>query len=139
MMSFTDFPVFRWRNALLSVIHFLNWVLSKFVPTILYELWHGKSSTLGYLKIRRCLIYVKQQQVDKLEARSFKARFIGYPKETMEYCFYLSEDHNVIVSHHIIFLEKEFIQDGDNGRKIELEEKSLKSVKSKNLNLIMSQ
>ena len=41
----------------------------------------------------------------------------------MEYYFYLPEDHNVIVSRHTIFLEKEFIQDGGSGRKIELEEK----------------
>ena len=41
----------------------------------------------------------------------------------MGYYFYFSKDYNVIVSHYIIFLEKKFIQDGDNGRKIELEEK----------------
>ena len=29
----------------------------------------------------------------------------------------------MIVSHHAVFLKKEFIQDGDSGRKIELEEK----------------
>ena len=41
----------------------------------------------------------------------------------MEYYFYLPKDHNVIVSCHAVFLEKEFIQDGDSGRKIELKEK----------------
>ena len=41
----------------------------------------------------------------------------------MGYYFYLLEDQNVIVSHHTVFLEKEFIQDGGSGRKIELEEK----------------
>ena len=41
----------------------------------------------------------------------------------MGYYFYLPEDHNVIISHHVIFLEKKFIQDGGSGRKIELEEK----------------
>ena len=58
----------------------------------------------------------------KLEARSFRAHFIGYPKETMGY-YYLLEDHNVIVSRHTVFLKKEFIQDGGSGRKIKLEEK----------------
>ena len=58
--------------------------------------------------------------MDKLEARSFRARFIGYPKKIMGYYFYLPEDHNVIVSRHAIFLEKEFIQDRGSGRKIEL-------------------
>ena len=41
----------------------------------------------------------------------------------MGYYFYLFEDQNVIVSYHAFFLEKEFIQDRDSGRKIELEEK----------------
>ena len=41
----------------------------------------------------------------------------------MGYYFYILEDHNVIVSHHAVFLKKEFIQDGGSGRKIELEEK----------------
>ena len=61
--------------------------------------------------------------MDNLEARSFRAHFIGYLKKTMGYYFYISEDHNVIVSHHVVFLKKEFIQDGGSGRKIELEEK----------------
>ena len=41
----------------------------------------------------------------------------------MGYYFYLSKDHNVIVSHHAVFLKKEFIKDGGSGRKIELKEK----------------
>ena len=61
--------------------------------------------------------------MDKLETRSFRAYFIGYPKKSMRYYFYLLEDHNMIVNHHAIFLKKIFIQDGGSGRKIELEEK----------------
>ena len=123
MMSCTDLPIFLWGYTLLSAIHLLNWIPSKSVPTTPYELWHGKKSTLGYLKIWRCPIHVKRQQTDKLEARSFRTHFIRYPKKIMEYYFYLPEDHNVIVSHHAIFLKKEFIQVGGSGRKIELEEK----------------
>ena len=60
----------------------------------------------------------------QVRGRSFRARFIGHPKKIMGYYFYLSEDHNMIVSCHVIFLEKEFIQDGSSGRKIELKEKN---------------
>ena len=77
--------------------------------------------------------------MDKLEARYFRARFIGYPKKTMRYYFYLPENRNVIVSHYTIFLEKEFIQDEGSRRKIELEEKVFESIESKNLNPIISQ
>ena len=41
----------------------------------------------------------------------------------MGYYFYLPKDHNVMVNCHTVFLKKEFIQDGDNERKIEFEEK----------------
>ena len=122
-MSFTDLPIFLWGYALLSAIHLLNRIFSKFIYITLYELWYGKKLTLGYLKIWGCSIHVKRQQTDKLEARSFKAHFIGYSKETMGYYFYLSENHNVIMRHHAVFLKKEFIQDGGSGRKIKLEKK----------------
>ena len=74
MMSFIDLPDFFWGHTLLSAIHLLNRVPSKSVPTTPYELWHGEKPTLRYLKIWRCPAYVKQQQADKLETRSFRAR-----------------------------------------------------------------
>ena len=60
---------------------------------------------------------------NKLEDRSIIARFIGYPKEFMGDYFYFSQDHNVIVSWNVIFLKKQFIQDGGSRRLVELEEK----------------
>ena len=107
----------------MTVIYVLNRVSSKTIPTTPYEIWHGKKQSLNHLRIWGCPAHVKRQQADKLEARSFRAHFIGYPKKIMGYYFYIPENHNVIVSHHVVFLKKEFIQDGGNGRKIELEEK----------------
>ena len=101
----------------------MNQIFSKFVPTTSYDLWYGKKPTLGYLKIWGCPAHVKQQQVDKLETRFFRTHFIGYSKEIMGYYFYLPKDHNMIVSRHAIFLEKEFIQDEDSRKKIKLEKK----------------
>ena len=67
---------------------------------------------------------------DKLEGRSIIALFIGYPKESIGYYFYFPQDHNVIVSRNTISLEKQFIQDGGNGRLVELEEKVSKEQKA---------
>ena len=50
-----------------------------------------------------------------------RAHFIGYLKESLGYYFYLSEDHNVIVSRYAKFLERDFIQDEGSRRKIQLE------------------
>ena len=90
----------------MTVIYVLNRVSSKTIPTIPYEIWYGKKSSLSHLKIWGCPAHVKRQQADKLEFRSFRARFIGYPKESLGYYFYILEDHIVIVSQNAIFLEK---------------------------------
>ena len=106
MMSFTDLSLYFWRHTLLTTIHLLNKVPSKSVPTTPYKIWVGKKSSLDYLKTWRCLTYVKRQMADKLEDRSIIAHFKGYPKESMGYNFYFSQDHNVIMSRNAIFLEK---------------------------------
>ena len=106
MMSFTDLPEFLWGYCLMIAIYVLNRVPSKTVPTTPYEIWHGKKPSLNHLKIWGCPAHVKRQQTDKLEFRSFRARFIGYPKESLGYYFYILEDHNVIVSRNTIFLKK---------------------------------
>ena len=73
MISFTDLSVFFLKHALLTVMHILNKISSKFVPTTPYEIWHGKKSNLSYLKIWGCSAYVKRQKADKLENRSIVA------------------------------------------------------------------
>ncbi|GJW04867.1 retrotransposon protein, putative, ty1-copia subclass [Tanacetum coccineum] len=46
---------------------------------------------------------------DKLEPRSIKCIFIGYPKETMGYSFYYPPENKVLVSRNVEFLENSFI------------------------------
>ncbi|KAL8115185.1 hypothetical protein AgCh_021860 [Apium graveolens] len=64
--------------------------------------------------------YVKKVDLDKMEYRSRKCSFVGYPKETLGY--YFCTDHRVFVSRHATFLEKEFILEGNSGSKIEIDE-----------------
>ena len=90
MMSFTDLLLFFWGHTLLTVIHLLNRIPSKSIPTTPYEIWFGKKLSQGYLKTWGYLAYVKRQMVDKLEDRSIIAHFIEYPKKFMGYYFYFS-------------------------------------------------
>ena len=64
--------------------------------------------------------------MNKLEARSFRARFIGYPKKTMRYYFYLPEDHDVIVGRHAVFLKKNLTKMEAVGEKLSSKRESLK-------------
>ncbi|VFQ89879.1 unnamed protein product [Cuscuta campestris] len=58
----------------------------------------------------------------KLDAKSNKCFFVGYPKETRGYSFYHHIDKKVFVARNGVFLEKEFLSIATSGRKIELEE-----------------
>ncbi|KAL6344314.1 hypothetical protein AAG906_037888 [Vitis piasezkii] len=84
----------------------------KTVSTTPYEIWKGRKPNLKHIKVWGCPAYVKKLQTDKLEARSDKCRFIGYPKETMGYYFYHPLDHKVF----------EFLAEGSHGKEIELDE-----------------
>ena len=44
--------------------------------------------------------------------KSIKGMFVGYPKDSLGYCFYLPAKQVVVVSRDAIFLEKEFLEEG---------------------------
>ena len=66
----------------------------------------------------RCL----RLQPEKLEPKSEKCVFIGYPKETIGYTLYLRSEGKIFVAKNGSFLEKEFLSKGVSGRKVELDE-----------------
>ena len=87
-----------------------------------YELWFGKKPKLPFLKVWDCDAYVKRLQPDKLEPKSEKCVFIGYPKETVGYTFYHRSEGKIFVAKNGYFLEKEFLSKEVSGRKVELDE-----------------
>ena len=87
-----------------------------------YELWFSKKPKLSFLKVWRCDAYVKKFQPDKLEPKSNKCFFMGYPKETVEYTFYHRSEGKIFVAKNGSFLEKEFLLKEVSGRKVELDE-----------------
>ena len=68
----------------------------------------------------RCLC--QETQPEKLEPKSEKCVFIGYPKETIGYTFYLRSEGKIFVAKNGSFLEKEFLSKEISGRKVELDE-----------------
>ena len=83
MMSLTDLPLSFWGYALETAAFTLNRAPSKSVETTPYELWFGKKPKLSFLKVWGCDAYVKKLQPEKLEPKSEKCVFIGYPKESL--------------------------------------------------------
>ena len=65
---------------------------------------------------------MKKLQPVKLEPKSEKCVFIGYPKETVGYTFYHRSEGMTFVAKNGSFLEKEFLSKEVSGRKVELDE-----------------
>ena len=65
---------------------------------------------------------MKKIQHDKLEPKSEKCIFIGYPKVTVGYIFYHRSEGKIFVAKNGSFLEKEFLSKEVSGRKVELDE-----------------
>ena len=63
-----------------------------------YELWFGKKPKLSFLKVWGRDAYVKKLQSDKLEPKSEKCVFIGYPKETVGCTFYHRSEGKIFVA-----------------------------------------
>ncbi|GJT28499.1 retrotransposon protein, putative, ty1-copia subclass [Tanacetum coccineum] len=84
-----------------SATRILNMVPTKKVDKTPYELWYGKVPNLSYLKVWGCEALVKRDTPDKLQQRSVKCIFIGYPKETMGYYFYFPPENKIVVASEI--------------------------------------
>src|SRR3954465_319771 len=77
---------------------------------------------MAFLKVSGCNAYVKKFQPDKLEPKSEKCVFIGYPKENVGYTFYHRSECKIFVAKNGFFLEKKFLSKEVSGRKVELDE-----------------
>ena len=65
---------------------------------------------------------MKHNESDKLEARSDKCNFMGYPKETKGYFFYNPLEQKVFVSRNATFLENEILSGRGSRKRIKLGE-----------------
>nr|GEW33712.1 hypothetical protein [Tanacetum cinerariifolium] len=55
------------------------------------------------------MVLSKKDTSDKLQQRSVKCIFIGYPKQTMGYYFYFPSENKIVVARYAEFLEKNII------------------------------
>ncbi|GJR77276.1 retrotransposon protein, putative, ty1-copia subclass [Tanacetum coccineum] len=112
MMSQTTIPKSFWDYALESAARILNMVSTKKVDKTPYEVWHGQAPKLSYLKVWVCEALVKRDTLTKphkLEPRSIKCIFVGYPKETMGYSFYYPSKNKIFVARNTEFFENSLI------------------------------
>ncbi|GJW94904.1 retrotransposon protein, putative, ty1-copia subclass [Tanacetum coccineum] len=95
--------------ALETTTRILNMVLTKKVDRTSYEIWYGKAPKLSYLRVWGCEALIKQDTPDKLDSRSIKCIFVGYPKEMMGYYFYYPLENKIFVSQNAEIFENSFM------------------------------
>ncbi|GJW42993.1 retrotransposon protein, putative, ty1-copia subclass [Tanacetum coccineum] len=100
MMNLTTLSLSFWDYALESATRILNMVPTK----------------------KGCEALVKRDTPDKLQQRSVKCIFIGYPKETMGYYFYFPPKNKIVVARYAEFFKKNLITQEVSRRAIDLEE-----------------
>ncbi|GJT67942.1 retrotransposon protein, putative, ty1-copia subclass [Tanacetum coccineum] len=122
MMSLTTLPMSFWGYALESAAHILNMVPTKKVNRTPYEIWHGKVLNLSYMKVWGCEALVKRDTPNKLESRSVKCIFVGYPKETMGYYFYYPLENNFFVARYAEFFKTRLIKQEASGSTVDFDE-----------------
>ncbi|MFO3480454.1 DDE-type integrase/transposase/recombinase, partial [Legionella pneumophila serogroup 1] len=88
MMSRASLPISFWGYALESAAHILNRVPTKKVAKTPHEMWTGKAPSLAHIKVWGCEAFVRRDAHDKLEPRSERCIFIGYPQTSFGYLFY---------------------------------------------------
>ena len=107
MMSRATLPIHFWGYALETAAHILNLVPTKKVAKTPHEMWIGKVPSLAHIKVWGCEVFVRRETHDKLEARSEKCYFIGYPKQSFGYLFYRPGENVVFVARRGVFRERE--------------------------------
>ena len=129
MMSLIELLLSFMGYALETTAFTLNRAPSKSVERTPYELWFGKKPKLSFLEVWGCDTYVKRLQPDKLEPKAEKCIFIGYPEETIGYTFYHRSEGKIFVAKNGTFLEMDFLSKEVSGRKVELDEVIVPSLK----------
>nr|GEU72149.1 hypothetical protein [Tanacetum cinerariifolium] len=112
MMSQPTLSKSFWDYALETAARILNMVPTKKVDKTPYEIWHGQAPKLSYLKVWGYEALVKRDTLtkpDKLDPRSFRCIFAGYPKETMRYSLYSPSENKVFVAQNAKFFENDLI------------------------------
>jgi hypothetical protein len=71
MISFANVPIFLWNESLKAAKYILNKILSKVIPTISFELWISRKSSLRHLNVWSCpaVARIYNPQEYKLDSR----------------------------------------------------------------------
>lgn len=109
-MKGKNLPNIFWAEAVVTSIHILNRCPTRSVQNITtYEAWCGRKPNISHLRVFGCFAYahVPTKTRRKLDDKSVKCICMGYCEETKDYRLYNLETKRLIISHDVLFDEKE--------------------------------
>lgn len=126
VVSQPTLPITFWGYALKTVAHILNLIPTKKLGKTPSKLWNRSHHSLAHVKVWGCDAFVHHEVNDKIETRSEKCYFIGYPHKAFGYLLYKPSKNNVFVSRRRFFLQGYLTSKEASGSQIDLEEIQVK-------------
>ena len=111
MLYHAKLPLHFWAEAVNTAVYVRNRC-----PTVAldnktpFECWFGTKPDIAHLRIfgSVCYVHIPDSQRTKLDAKSYKAIFVGYPTETKGYKVYDLLNNKFARSRNVIFNENVF-------------------------------
>lgn len=100
-----------WAEALQTSVYIRNRIPCSALPNNItpHHLWHKSTPDLSHIRVFgcKCFYVVPKPQVQKLDARSRKAIFLGYLSDSKGYKLWDDDTMKIIASRDVTFLEIE--------------------------------
>ena len=115
MLHKAGFPLSFWAEAVATAA-----LLRNRSPTIHvhnatpFECYYSRKPAVSFLSVFRCNAYahMPEEKRKKLDKKSERCIFIGYPNDSKGYKFYSPATKKMLLSRDALFLEDTFIKDG---------------------------
>ena len=110
MLAHSRLPKSFWADALSSACHIRNRLPVSPLNVSPYQKWFGVAPNVDHVRVFGCVAYSLKPDVErkKMEPKTEKLCFIGYPIGTKGYRLYDHKKHRVIVRRDLVFNEDDF-------------------------------
>ena len=103
-------PKCFWADSVATACYVRNRLPVAPFEISLYERWYGKKPNVKHLRVFGCIANALKPDVkrQKMDVKSEKMRFIGYPFGAKGYRLYDVQKHRVVVCRDVVFNENDF-------------------------------
>ena len=111
MLYHAKLPLKFWAEAVQTAVYLRNRS-----PTVAvqhktpYECWHNSKPDVSNMKVfgSMCYVHIPETERQKLDAKSYKAIFVGYPDGTKGYKVYNLSNNKFARTRNVVFEENKF-------------------------------